>query len=147
MPHIYSTKKSHMTKRHVTRQVIKGDSALTSCILSQQLLHVYFHSNYFMYTFTATTSCILSQQLLHVYFHSNYFMYTFTATTSCILSQQLLHVYFHSNYFMYTFTATTSCILSQQLLHVYFHLIQALLSTIQHYTFRSTIYLFYSNLT
>ena len=52
VPHIYSTKKSHMTKRHVTRQVIKGDSALTSCILSQQLLHVYFHSNYFMYTFT-----------------------------------------------------------------------------------------------
>ena len=69
VPHIYSTKKSHMTKRHVTRQVIKGDSALTSCILSQQLLHVYFH------------------------------------------------------------------------------LFQALLSTIQHYTFRSTIYLFYSNLT
>ena len=46
----------------------------------------------------------------------------------------------------FTVRLQLACFL-QQLFHVYFHLIQALLSTIQHYTFRSTIYLFYSNLT
>jgi hypothetical protein len=89
-------------------------------------LHIYVHTESYIYMYTQKATCICTHRMLPIYVHTESYIYMYTQKVTYICTHRKLHIYVHTESYIihvhvypHLISTNNICLLHVQCVHIY----------------------------